>query len=75
MKSHDAASIICQALYCGGGGKKPPKNVFLRHTLIYGCPWAYYFAIVSNLLLRASWTYKLSSHLRRGLPELAQNTL
>jgi hypothetical protein len=49
--------------------------VFLRHTLIYGCPWAYYFAIVSNLLLRASWTYKLSSHLRRGLPELAQNTL
>ena len=43
--------------------KYPP---FLRPTLLYERSEAYYFAIVSNFLLRASWTYKLSSHLRHN---------
>ena len=58
---------------CGGGfysggsrSDRRPKYLFLRHTLIYDRPEAYYFAIVSNFLLRASWTYKLSSHLRHN---------
>jgi hypothetical protein len=27
---------------------------------------AYYFAVFANLCLRASWTYKLSAHLRHN---------
>jgi len=60
---------------CGGNkggsvtGSRPErrqKYPFLRPTLIYERSEAYYFAIVSNFLLRASWTYKLSSHLRHN---------
>ena len=50
----------------GGRSDRPPKHPFLRHTLIYGAPEAYYFAMVSNFLLRISWTYKLSAHLRHN---------
>jgi hypothetical protein len=64
----DGAGGVAGGVVGGGGGRsdRRPKHVFLRHTLIYGQPEAYYFAIVSNFLLRASWTYKLSSHLRHN---------
>eukprot|EP00850_Spirogloea_muscicola_P015471 SM000118S25614 [mRNA] locus=s118:412109:416562:- [translate_table: standard] len=40
------------------------KNPLLRNNLYYGRKWVYYWAMSSNLLLRASWTYKLAAHLR-----------
>ena len=37
---------------------------WLRQNLLYGDPGVYYFALATNFVLRASWTYKLSPHLR-----------
>ena len=41
-------------------------NKYLRPRLLYGPPIVYYCAISLNFLLRLSWTYKLSSHLRHN---------
>ena len=43
-------------------GEKTPFG--LREKRIYGSPGVYYRAILLNLLLRISWTYKLAPHLR-----------
>ncbi|KAJ9176936.1 hypothetical protein P3X46_012197 [Hevea brasiliensis] len=34
--------------------------------LLYGRKWVYFWVIVSNLILRCTWTYKLSAHLRHN---------
>ncbi|KAB1998843.1 hypothetical protein ES319_D12G118000v1 [Gossypium barbadense] len=34
--------------------------------LLYGQNWVYYWVIGSNLILRCTWTYKLSAHLRHN---------
>nr|GEZ02148.1 SPX and EXS domain-containing protein 1 isoform X1 [Tanacetum cinerariifolium] len=34
--------------------------------LIYGQKWIYFWVIGSNLILRCTWTYKLSAHLRHN---------
>ncbi|GMY09943.1 SPX and EXS domain-containing protein 1 isoform X1 [Fagus crenata] len=34
--------------------------------LLYGRRWVYFWVIGSNLILRCTWTYKLSSHLRHN---------
>ncbi|XP_024397476.1 uncharacterized protein [Physcomitrium patens] len=47
------------------GPWKPVKQS-LRPTLMYNQPWVYYWAIGSNMVLRAAWTYKLSAHLRHN---------
>ncbi|KAK7295014.1 hypothetical protein RJT34_17917 [Clitoria ternatea] len=35
-------------------------------TMFYGRQWIYFWAIGSNFILRCSWTYKLSAHLRHN---------
>ncbi|XP_019055871.1 PREDICTED: SPX and EXS domain-containing protein 5-like isoform X2 [Nelumbo nucifera] len=35
-------------------------------NMLYGRKWVYFWAIGSNLILRCTWTYKLSSHLRHN---------
>ncbi|KAF8395666.1 hypothetical protein HHK36_019616 [Tetracentron sinense] len=35
-------------------------------NLLYGQQWVYFWAIGSNLILRCTWTYKLSAHLRHN---------
>ncbi|XP_042512604.1 SPX and EXS domain-containing protein 3-like [Macadamia integrifolia] len=35
-------------------------------SLLYGRSWIYFWAIGSNLILRCTWTYKLSAHLRHN---------
>lgn len=35
-------------------------------NLLYGRSWVYYWVLGSNLVLRCTWTYKLSSHLRHN---------
>ncbi|KAJ4727038.1 SPX and EXS domain-containing protein 1 [Melia azedarach] len=35
-------------------------------NLLYGRQWIYYRVIGSNLILRCTWTYKLSTHLRHN---------
>lgn len=50
-------------------GKQVPNDAskkYLRARLLYGTPILYYAAISVNFLLRLSWTYKLSSHLRHN---------
>ncbi|XP_058108477.1 uncharacterized protein LOC131251642 isoform X2 [Magnolia sinica] len=42
------------------------KNPNLCSNVLYGQQWVYYWAIGSNLVLRCTWTYKLSAHLRRN---------
>ncbi|KAK1314151.1 hypothetical protein QJS10_CPA06g00119 [Acorus calamus] len=42
------------------------KNPHLCSTILYGRQWIYYWAILSNLILRCTWTYKLSAHLRHN---------
>eukprot|EP00897_Mesotaenium_endlicherianum_P005248 jgi/Mesen1/4751/ME000242S03926 len=42
------------------------RTPLLRNNLYYSRKWVYYWAICSNLALRVSWTYKLSSHLRHN---------
>lgn len=34
--------------------------------LVYGRKWVFVFVITSNLILRCTWTYKLSAHLRHN---------
>ncbi|KAK2971740.1 hypothetical protein RJ640_022879 [Escallonia rubra] len=41
------------------------KPHFFSH-LLYGRNWVYVWAIGSNLILRCTWTYKLSAHLRHN---------
>ncbi|KAI3464989.1 hypothetical protein Pfo_021652 [Paulownia fortunei] len=41
------------------------KPHILSH-LLYGRKWVYLWVIVSNLILRCTWTYKLSAHLRHN---------
>ncbi|KAJ7951056.1 SPX and EXS domain-containing protein [Quillaja saponaria] len=38
----------------------------LCSNLFYGRQWIYFWTIGSNLILRCSWTYKLSAHLRHN---------
>ncbi|XP_058102336.1 uncharacterized protein LOC131246336 isoform X2 [Magnolia sinica] len=42
------------------------KNPNLCSNILYGRQWVYYWAIISNLVLRCTWTYKLSAHLRHN---------
>ncbi|KAH9732217.1 EXS domain-containing protein [Citrus sinensis] len=35
-------------------------------NLLYGRQWIYFWVIGSNLILRCTWTYKLSAHLRHN---------
>ncbi|XP_010249411.1 PREDICTED: SPX and EXS domain-containing protein 3-like [Nelumbo nucifera] len=35
-------------------------------NLLYGRQWVYFWVIGSNLVLRCTWTYKLSAHLRHN---------
>ncbi|KAL4368287.1 hypothetical protein GQ457_05G000410 [Hibiscus cannabinus] len=35
-------------------------------NLLYGQTWVYFWVIGSNLVLRCTWTYKLSAHLRHN---------
>ncbi|KAJ4957241.1 hypothetical protein NE237_014024 [Protea cynaroides] len=35
-------------------------------SLLYGRSWVYFWVIGSNLILRCTWTYKLSAHLRHN---------
>ncbi|XP_041009228.1 SPX and EXS domain-containing protein 1-like isoform X3 [Juglans microcarpa x Juglans regia] len=41
------------------------KPHFFSHML-YGRKWVYFWVIGSNLVLRCTWTYKLSAHLRHN---------
>ncbi|KAL0360708.1 UNVERIFIED_CONTAM: SPX and EXS domain-containing protein 3 [Sesamum radiatum] len=41
------------------------KPHILSHVL-YGRKWVYFWVIGSNLILRCTWTYKLSAHLRHN---------
>ncbi|XP_059629470.1 uncharacterized protein LOC132271974 [Cornus florida] len=41
------------------------KPDLLSHML-YGRKWVYFWVIGSNLILRCTWTYKLSAHLRHN---------
>ncbi|PKA65857.1 Phosphate transporter PHO1-2 [Apostasia shenzhenica] len=42
------------------------KNPNLCTNLFYGRIWVYYWVLSSNLVLRCTWTYKLSAHLRHN---------
>ncbi|XP_077250676.1 uncharacterized protein LOC143890038 isoform X2 [Tasmannia lanceolata] len=42
------------------------KNPHFCSNILYGRRWVYYWAIGSNLILRCTWTYKLSAHLRHN---------
>ncbi|RWV94789.1 hypothetical protein GW17_00042639 [Ensete ventricosum] len=42
------------------------KNPHICTNLFYGRIWVYYWVIGSNLILRCTWTYKLSAHLRHN---------
>ncbi|KMZ71431.1 Xenotropic and polytropic retrovirus receptor [Zostera marina] len=42
------------------------KNPSRFSNIFYGRPWVYYWVLGSNLILRCTWTYKLSSHLRHN---------
>ncbi|XP_047050924.1 SPX and EXS domain-containing protein 1-like [Lolium rigidum] len=42
------------------------KNPGVLTNLLYGQSWVYYWVLGSNLVLRCTWTYKLSAHLRHN---------
>ncbi|GJN35361.1 hypothetical protein PR202_gb24124 [Eleusine coracana subsp. coracana] len=42
------------------------KNPSIWTNLLYGQNWVYYWVLGSNLVLRCTWTYKLSAHLRHN---------
>ncbi|KAG6476966.1 hypothetical protein ZIOFF_066216 [Zingiber officinale] len=42
------------------------KNPHICTDVLYGRIWVYYWVIGSNLILRCTWTYKLSAHLRHN---------
>nr|GMD94532.1 SPX and EXS domain-containing protein 1-like [Ipomoea batatas] len=35
-------------------------------SMLYGQKWVFFWVIGSNLILRCTWTYKLSAHLRHN---------
>ncbi|GBG68344.1 hypothetical protein CBR_g2888 [Chara braunii] len=39
------------------------RTPLLRRNLYYSARWTYYWVILSDLVLRGTWTYKLSAHL------------
>jgi hypothetical protein len=47
------------------GGKKDP--IFLRHKLLYPVPF-YYFAAVTNLVMRLMWIVPLYRNVNKGNP-------
>ncbi|BBN14133.1 xenotropic and polytropic retrovirus receptor 1 [Marchantia polymorpha subsp. ruderalis] len=47
-------------------GNCKTKKSALRSSMLYNQRWVYFWAISSNLLLRCSWTFKLSAHLRHN---------
>lgn len=42
------------------------KNPSLISNLLHGQQWVFYWVLASNLVLRCTWTYKLSAHLRHN---------
>ncbi|KAJ1266151.1 hypothetical protein BS78_08G128900 [Paspalum vaginatum] len=42
------------------------KNPSILTNLLYGQNWVFYWVLGSNLVLRCTWTYKLSAHLRHN---------
>ncbi|KAJ3680426.1 hypothetical protein LUZ60_016704 [Juncus effusus] len=42
------------------------KNPGFLTSLLYGRVWVLYWVLGSNLILRCTWTYKLSAHLRHN---------
>ncbi|KAJ1694762.1 hypothetical protein LUZ63_011460 [Rhynchospora breviuscula] len=42
------------------------KNPTFWSDALHGKVWVYYWVIFSNLILRCTWTYKLSAHLRHN---------
>ncbi|XP_078182754.1 uncharacterized protein LOC144576298 isoform X2 [Carex rostrata] len=42
------------------------KNPNFWSDVLHGKAWVYYWVIFSNLILRCTWTYKLSAHLRHN---------
>ncbi|ONM01774.1 EXS (ERD1/XPR1/SYG1) family protein [Zea mays] len=42
------------------------KNPSIWTNLLYGQNWVFYWVLGSNLVLRCTWTYKLSAHLRHN---------
>lgn len=42
------------------------KTPHICTDIFYGRRWVYYWVITSNLILRCTWTYKLSAHLRHN---------
>ncbi|XP_031500520.1 uncharacterized protein LOC116264440 [Nymphaea colorata] len=42
------------------------KAPSILSSLLYGRQWVYFWVIGSNLILRCTWTYKLSAHLRHN---------
>ncbi|XP_026410892.1 SPX and EXS domain-containing protein 5-like isoform X1 [Papaver somniferum] len=42
------------------------RNPSILSNLLHGQQWVYYWAVGSNLILRCTWTYKLSAHLRHN---------
>lgn len=42
------------------------KNPSFWSDVLHGKVWVYYWVIFSNLILRCTWTYKLSAHLRHN---------
>ena len=45
-------------------GHTKAEHPFLRDQLLFKSKWFYYVAMTVNLLLRFSWSLKLSSHIR-----------
>ncbi|XP_010246611.1 PREDICTED: SPX and EXS domain-containing protein 1-like isoform X3 [Nelumbo nucifera] len=39
---------------------------YICSNLLYGRQWVYFWVLGSNLVLRCTWTYKLSAHLRHN---------
>ncbi len=50
------------------------RKPVLKSELLFGRP-VYYYLMASNLLLRLSWTYKLSPHLRHNFDTVLVFTL
>ncbi|KAJ4785442.1 EXS (ERD1/XPR1/SYG1) family protein [Rhynchospora pubera] len=42
------------------------KNPTFWSDALHGKVWVYYWVVFSNLILRCTWTYKLSAHLRHN---------
>ena len=67
---HAALSLCCLAGERCCGLSAPA----FKSELLFGKP-VYYYLMVSNLLLRLSWTYKLSPHLRHNFDTVLLFTL